>query len=81
MMNLLRDEARSIQFEAFVFKVFVANPQKPPPVVAILKKNRRSCGVPGQIQNDREDEQFAEEKAMLTRLLEQMGDDDAAPAQ
>ena len=29
MMNLLRDEARSIQFEAFhVFKVFVANPQQ-----------------------------------------------------
>jgi len=33
MMNLLRDEARSIQFEAFhVFKVFVANPNKSPQV-------------------------------------------------
>ena len=83
MMNLLRDEARSIQFEAFhVFKVFVANPQKPPPVVAILKKNREKLmGYLANFQNDREDEQFAEEKAMLTRLLEQMGDDDAAPAQ
>ena len=83
MMNLLRDEARSIQFEAFhVFKVFVANPQKPPPVVAILKKNQEKLmGYLANFQNDREDEQFAEEKAMLTRLLEQMGDDDAAPAQ
>ena len=80
MMNLLRDEARSIQFEAFhVFKVFVANPQKPTAVIAILKKNREKLiGYLANFQNDREDEQFAEEKAMLTRLLEQMGDDDAA---
>ena len=50
--------------------------------VAILKKNREKLmGYLANFQNDREDEQFAEEKAMLTRLLEQMGDDDAAPAQ
>ena len=41
MMNLLKDGSRSIQFEAFhVFKVFVANPSKPQPVVDILTNNR-----------------------------------------
>eukprot|EP00227_Mantoniella_beaufortii_P015604 CAMPEP_0197580178 /NCGR_PEP_ID=MMETSP1326-20131121/4039_1 /TAXON_ID=1155430 /ORGANISM="Genus nov. species nov., Strain RCC2288" /LENGTH=354 /DNA_ID=CAMNT_0043143861 /DNA_START=153 /DNA_END=1217 /DNA_ORIENTATION=- len=84
MMNLLRDEARSIQFEAFhVFKVFVANPNKPPPVLSILMKNReKMIGYLSNFQNDREDEQFIEEKAMLTRLLENMVPDvaDQPPA-
>eukprot|EP00740_Mantoniella_antarctica_P012306 CAMPEP_0181366782 /NCGR_PEP_ID=MMETSP1106-20121128/10923_1 /TAXON_ID=81844 /ORGANISM="Mantoniella antarctica, Strain SL-175" /LENGTH=354 /DNA_ID=CAMNT_0023482225 /DNA_START=379 /DNA_END=1439 /DNA_ORIENTATION=+ len=76
MMNLLRDEARSIQFEAFhVFKVFVANPNKPPAVLSILMKNReKMIGYLANFQNDREDEQFIDEKAMLTRLLEQLGE-------
>ncbi len=40
-MNLLRDKSRNIQFEAFhVFKVFVANPNKPRPIMDILQKNR-----------------------------------------
>ncbi len=80
MMNLLRDEARSIQFEAFhVFKVFVANPNKPAPVLSILRKNREKLiGYLANFQNDREEEQFVEEKAMLTRLLEQMGEGEGA---
>ena len=82
MMNLLRDEARSIQFEAFhVFKVFVANPNKSPAVLSILMKNReKMIGYLANFQNDREDEQFVEEKAMLTRLLEQLGEQQAAAA-
>lgn len=41
MMNLLRDKSRNIQFEAFhVFKVFVANPNKTPPILDILQKNK-----------------------------------------
>ena len=80
MMNLLRDEARSIQFEAFhVFKVFVANPNKPAAVMSILMKNReKMIGYLANFQNDREDEQFIEEKAMLTTLLEQLGEQAAA---
>ena len=83
MMNLLRDEARSIQFEAFhVFKVFVANPNKSEQITQILLKNREKLmNYLAAFQNDREDEQFAEEKAMLTRLLERMaepGEKDAA---
>jgi calcium binding protein 39 len=41
MMNLLRDRSKNIQFEAFhVFKVFVANPKKPPQIEAILRRNK-----------------------------------------
>ena len=41
MMNMLRDKSKNIQFEAFhVFKVFVANPKKPPQIETILKRNR-----------------------------------------
>jgi len=37
MMMLLRDKSRNIQFEAFhVFKVFVANPNKPPAILNIF---------------------------------------------
>mmetsp|Transcript_130212 Transcript_130212/g.417932 ORF Transcript_130212/g.417932 Transcript_130212/m.417932 type:complete len:454 (-) Transcript_130212:581-1942(-) len=40
-MNLLRDSSKTIQLDAFhVFKIFVANPQKPARVLAILCKNR-----------------------------------------
>ena len=40
-MVLLKDPSRSIQFEAFhVFKVFVVNPNKLPPICAILASNR-----------------------------------------
>lgn len=74
MMNLLRDDAKSIQFEAFhVFKVFVANPDKSAAITSILLKNKdKLIGYLANFQNDREDEQFTEEKAMLTRLLERM---------
>ncbi|GFZ49630.1 Mo25-like protein [Saitozyma sp. JCM 24511] len=41
MMNFLRDKSRNIQFEAFhVFKVFVANPNKPPQIASILRRNK-----------------------------------------
>ncbi|OCF61974.1 calcium binding protein 39 [Kwoniella mangroviensis CBS 10435] len=41
MMNFLRDKSRNIQFEAFhVFKVFVANPNKPAQIAAILRRNK-----------------------------------------
>ena len=37
----------------------------------------KMIGYLANFQNDREDEQFTEEKAMLTRLLEQMGEAEA----
>jgi len=40
-MNLLRNNSKAIQFQAFhVFKIFVANPQKPIRVQSILFKNK-----------------------------------------
>jgi calcium binding protein 39 len=57
----------------------VANPNKPAPVLSILRKNREKLiGYLANFQNDREEEQFVEEKAMLTRLLEQMGEGEGA---
>jgi len=72
MMNLLRHKSRNIQFEAFhVFKVFVANPNKTPPILDILQKNKeRLLTYLRNFHNDRsDDEQFNEEKAFLIRQI------------
>lgn len=55
MMNLLRDKSRNIQFEAFhVFKVFVANPNKPKSILDILQKNKdKLVQFLGGFHNDR----------------------------
>ncbi|KAI0079775.1 Mo25-like protein [Panus rudis PR-1116 ss-1] len=67
MMNLLRDKSRNIQFEAFhVFKVFVANPKKPPQIEAILRRNKEKLlNFLKTFHNDKEDEQFTDEKQFL----------------
>lgn len=67
MMNLLRDRSKNIQFEAFhVFKVFVANPKKPPQIENILRRNKDKLLVFLKgFHNDKEDEQFSDEKQFL----------------
>uniref|UniRef100_A0A915J3E5 Uncharacterized protein n=1 Tax=Romanomermis culicivorax TaxID=13658 RepID=A0A915J3E5_ROMCU len=75
MMNMLRDKSRSIQFEAFhVFKVFVANPNKPRPIADILIRNRdRLVEFLSSFHTDRtEDEQFNDEKAYLIKQIQEM---------
>lgn len=72
MMNMLREKSRNIQFEAFhVFKVFVANPNKPAPILDILLRNRERLVVfLTEFHNDRtEDEQFNDEKAYLIKQI------------
>ncbi|KAG9340976.1 hypothetical protein JZ751_020170 [Albula glossodonta] len=72
MMNLLKDNSRNIQFEAFhVFKVFVANPNKTQPVLDILLKNQtKLVEFLSHFQNDRsEDEQFCDEKNYLIKQI------------
>ena len=72
MMNLLRDKSRNIQFEAFhVFKVFVANPNKPKPITEILVKNQEKLiKFLSDFHNDRtDDEQFNDEKAFLVKQI------------
>jgi len=72
MMTLLRDKSRSIQFEAFhVFKVFVANPNKPEPILEILVKNKDKLIVYlREFHNDKDDEQFTDEKGYLIKQIE-----------
>ncbi|KAI4317708.1 hypothetical protein L6164_025557 [Bauhinia variegata] len=69
MMTLLRDSSKNIQISAFhIFKVFVANPNKPQEVKIILAKNRDK--LLELLQNlspgkGSEDEQFEEEKEFI----------------
>jgi len=74
MMNLLRDKSKNIQFEAFhVFKVFVANPNKARPILDILTKNKdKLIAFLSNFHNEKEDEQFADEKAFLLKQIEQL---------
>ncbi|XP_048120965.1 calcium-binding protein 39 [Alosa alosa] len=75
MMNLLRDRSRNIQFEAFhVFKVFVANPNKPPAILDILVKNQsKLVDFLSRFQADRtEDEQFNDEKTYLIKQIREL---------
>ncbi|SPO22786.1 related to HYM1 - component of the RAM signaling network [Ustilago trichophora] len=75
MMNLLRDRSKNIQFEAFhVFKVFVANPKKPPGVEGILRRNReRLVKFLADFHNDKDDEQFVDEKSYVLQIIEATG--------
>ncbi|XP_022088112.1 calcium-binding protein 39-like [Acanthaster planci] len=75
MMNMLRDRSRNIQFEAFhVFKVFVANPNKTPPILNILNKNKaKLVEFLTSFHTDRtEDEQFNDEKAYLIKQIKEL---------
>ncbi|XP_065573841.1 protein Mo25-like [Artemia franciscana] len=72
MMNILRDKSRNIQFEAFhVFKVFVANPNKPKPILDILLRNQEKLvDFLSNFHTDRsDDEQFNDEKSYLIRQI------------
>ncbi|KIR54897.1 calcium binding protein 39 [Cryptococcus gattii Ru294] len=74
MMNFLRDKSRNIQFEAFhVFKVFVANPNKPPQIASILRRNKEKLLVfLKEFHNDKDDEQFNDEKQFLIQQIQQL---------
>ncbi|CAF0925516.1 unnamed protein product [Brachionus calyciflorus] len=75
MMNMLREKSRNIQFEAFhVFKVFVANPNKPKPVTDILLRNKEKLiEFLSNFHSDRsEDEQFNDEKAYLIKQIKEL---------
>ena len=81
MMNLLRDRSKNIQFEAFhVFKVFVANPKKPPGIESILRRNRdRLVKFLSDFHNDKDDEQFVDEKQYVVSIIEATGKTPSQP--
>ena len=76
IMVLLRDASAHITFDAFnVFKVFVANPNKPPEVTRILADNKvKLAKYLSGLHRDREanDEQFRDEKALVISTLEDL---------
>ncbi len=76
IMMLLRDSSAHITFEAFnVFKIFVANPNKPPEVVRILADNKvKLIKYLTGLHREREevDEQFRDEKILVITTLEQL---------
>lgn len=75
MMTMLKNRSRNIQFEAFhVFKVFVANPNKPRPILDILLRNKeRLIEFLTNFQTDRnDDEQFNDEKAYLIKQIREL---------
>lgn len=72
---MLKEKSRNIQFEAFhVFKVFVANPNKPRPIAEILLRNREKLvEFLLQFHTERtDDEQFNDEKAYLIKQIQEM---------
>lgn len=71
IMILLRDKKKSLQFEAFhVFKVFVANPEKPEAIEKILVRNKDKLILfLNHFQTDKDEEQFKEEKRFLLKQV------------
>lgn len=76
IMTLLKDSSKNIQLSAFhIFKVFAANPNKPPEIIAILVKNREKLLTVLQslpINKGGEDEQLEEEKDMIVKEIERL---------
>jgi calcium binding protein 39 len=74
VMHLLRDTSPHITMDAFhVFKVFVANPNKPPDISKILRDNKEKlCRYLVTLHQDKEanDTQFRDEKALIVATIE-----------
>ena len=76
-MNLLRDQARMIQYESFhVFKIFVANPNKSAAVerILIVNKSKLLRFLPTFCDDRAEDVQFNDEKAYCVRMIDKLPD-------
>ncbi|PIA44744.1 hypothetical protein AQUCO_01700381v1 [Aquilegia coerulea] len=76
MMTLLKDSSKNIQISAFhIFKVFVANPNKPHEIIAILAKNHERLLMllhNLSVGKGAEDEQFEEEKELIIKEIERV---------
>lgn len=71
IMNLLLDNRKNIQFEAFhVFKIFVANPNKPADIEQILVRNKmKMLKYLVDFLSDREDDQFQEDRQLVLQEI------------
>lgn len=74
VMQLLRDTSPHITLDAFhVFKVFVANPNKPPEIIKILQDNKVKLSAYLQtlhIEKEDSDTQFRDEKALIIATID-----------
>ncbi|CAL9163451.1 unnamed protein product [Musa hybrid cultivar] len=75
MMALLKDTSKNIQISAFhIFKVFVANPNKPREIIEVLIDNHEELLM--SLQNlpmsKGEDDQFEEEKDLIIKEIEEL---------
>ena len=74
IMQLLRDTSPHITLDAFhVFKVFVANPNKPPEIIKILQDNKvKLCAYLKSLHQEKEetDTQFRDEKALVVSTID-----------
>jgi calcium binding protein 39 len=74
IMKLIRDNSPHITLDAFhVFKVFVANPNKPPEIVQILKDNQvKLCAYLSNLHNEKAetDPQFRGERDLIVATIQ-----------
>lgn len=71
-MNFLRDSSMAIKLDAFrIFKVFAANPSKPPRVAGILHRNRDRILelLETLVPNGHEEQQFNEDRKAVVKKL------------
>ncbi|KAE9596426.1 hypothetical protein Lal_00048740 [Lupinus albus] len=78
LMNLLRDSNKTIQFETFnVFKLFVANQNKPPEVITILVSNKpKLLQFLSNFNTDKVDEQFEADRRQVISEIMTLGEED-----
>ncbi|KAE8660763.1 MO25-like protein [Hibiscus syriacus] len=71
MMNLLRDSNKTIKLDTFhVFKLFVANQNKPPEILSVLVTNRsKLLRFFGEFNIDKEDDQFEADKSQIIKEI------------
>lgn len=76
IMNLLLDNRKNIQFEAFhVFKIFVGNPRKSADIKHILIRNKdKMLEYLTDLLADREDEQFQEDRQEVLKEIHKLPD-------
>lgn len=74
LMNLLRESSKSIQLDAFhVFKLFVANQNKPSDIINILVANRsKLLRLLAGFKIDKEDEAFEVDKAQVIKEISEL---------
>ncbi|XP_060190036.1 putative MO25-like protein At5g47540 isoform X3 [Lycium barbarum] len=74
LMNLLREASKNIQLDAFhVFKLFVANRNKPSDIINIIVANRsKLLRFFASFRIDKEDEQFEADKAQVVKEIAEL---------